>query len=122
RAGARRHAHQRDDHAVALDHAALDRGVIRSALDVVHSGKVKQIFAGACALGAGGTGLCWLARHCPVLSLVHVSRYMAHGIGLVGRIVVGRSPYRQGSRGRTRWMMNFGSGALALNRLGEETW
>src|SRR5215467_10140871 len=62
RAGTGRHAHERDDHAVALDYAALDRGIIRPALDAIHSGKVEQVFAGARALGAGGTGWCWLAR------------------------------------------------------------
>src|SRR2546423_1650962 len=63
RAGAGGHAHEGNDHAVALDHAALDRGITRAALDVIDPGEIEQVFAGPRALGTGRAGLCWLARH-----------------------------------------------------------
>ena len=52
-AGAGRHAHQRDDHAVALDHAALDARIVRAALDVIDPAEVEHVFAGPARLAPG---------------------------------------------------------------------
>src|SRR5437763_13654647 len=53
-AGSGRHAHERNDHPLAFDAAAFDRGIAGAALDMIDTGKIEQVFARAGALGAWG--------------------------------------------------------------------
>src|ERR1700729_3709103 len=55
-AGARRHAHEADDHAIALDAGAIRRRIIRTTENVIHIGEVEEVFAGAGPFGARRTG------------------------------------------------------------------
>src|SRR5580692_7101868 len=55
-AGAGRHAHQADDHAVAFDAGAVRRRIIGAAQNVIHIGEVEKILAGASPLGARRAG------------------------------------------------------------------
>src|SRR5262249_8393674 len=62
-AGAGRHAHQPDDHAVALDAGAVGGRIIGAAQDVIHLGEVEHVFALASAFGAGrASGRRWLSH------------------------------------------------------------
>ena len=55
-AGAGRHPHQCDDHAIALDASAVRGRIVRAAENVIDAAEIEQVFAGAGALGAGGAG------------------------------------------------------------------
>ena len=57
-AGACRHAHQADDHAIALDAGAIGGRIVRPAQDVIHLGEIEDILAGAGALGTGRARAC----------------------------------------------------------------
>src|SRR3954467_4895878 len=65
RAGAGGHAHERHDHAVAFDAAALDRGIVWTALDVIDLGEIEHVLARPGPLGARrpGHGFGWGIRH-----------------------------------------------------------
>src|SRR5215471_11957437 len=65
---ARGHAHQRDDHAIALDTGAIGRRVIRPSQDVVHLGELEQELARPGALGAGRSRSHRLIGHCHAFS------------------------------------------------------
>src|SRR4029077_10453075 len=52
RARSSRHAHQSDDHAVALDAGAVCGRIIGTAKDVVDTREIEHVFAGSGALGA----------------------------------------------------------------------
>src|SRR5262245_16378228 len=53
-AGAGRHAHQGDDHAVTLDAGAVGGRIVGAAEDVVHSGEIEHVFTVARALSTRG--------------------------------------------------------------------
>jgi hypothetical protein len=68
-AGAGRHAHQRNDHAVAFDAGAFDRGVVRPSLDGIDAGQIEDVLARSGALGARcARGRRWV-RHAASSSL-----------------------------------------------------
>src|SRR5215475_15852121 len=53
-AGAGRHPHQRDDHAVTLDAGAVGGRIVGAAEDVVYRGEIEHVFTVARALGTRG--------------------------------------------------------------------
>src|SRR5579884_4094019 len=61
RAGARRHAHQADDHAVTFDAGAVGGRIVGTAQDVIDLCEIEQVLARSSALGArrsgGGAGV-----------------------------------------------------------------
>ena len=53
RSGSRRHSHQADDHAVALDAGAIRGRIVGPAENVVHLGEFEQVLAGRARLAPG---------------------------------------------------------------------